>query len=137
MLDMIKYHRIIEPISSVEQQIENLDKPKGHLSLPYQQVEMLADLFENQVQKYDGVVREGKREVGKVQYQNVLNQTKQKLLDTLMELDNEFPDLLNEYKMTKENNETVQNIVTNHIYGNNNPVNVATGVNVEMVIILT
>lgn len=33
--------------------------------------------------------------------------------------------------MTKENNDKVQNIITNHIYGNNSPTTIAAGVNVE------
>lgn len=131
-LDVINHHRIIEPISIVEQQIETLDKPKGYINLPVQQVDILANLYKDQVAKYRGVIRYGSREIGKVQYQNVLEQTKQKLLDTLMQLDNEFPNLIDEYTMNKENTEKVQNIVTNNIYGSNNPMNIATGVNVEL-----
>jgi hypothetical protein len=44
-----------------------------------------------------------------------------------MELENEFPNLLNDYVMNKENNEKAQNIITNNIYGSNNPTNIAAG----------
>jgi hypothetical protein len=57
--------------------------------------------------------------------------TKQKLIDTLIELEDEFPNLINDYNMSKENNDEVQNIITNHIYGNNNSTNVAAGVSVN------
>jgi hypothetical protein len=130
-LSEINYHKITESIAIVEKQIENfLEKSNGSLPIYSGQIEILAQMFKVP----NGIIRDGKRDISKIHYQDVLEQTKQKLLDTLMELDNEFPNLLDEYNMTKENNEKVQNIVTNHIYGNNNPVNVATGVNVEMVI---
>lgn len=47
-----------------------------------------------------------------------------------MELQNEFPKISNDYKMTKENNDKVQNTITNNIYGDNNPLNIAAGQNV-------
>lgn len=61
------------------------------------------------------------------QYSVILDQTKQKLLDILFELENEFPNLSSEYAMTEENKKTVKNIVTNNIYGGTNPMNIATG----------
>ena len=129
--DTINNHRIVEPISIVEQQIENVEGVKGYIHLPAQMVEMLAELYKEQIAQYRGVIRSASRQVGKVQYQNVLEQTKQKLLDTLMELNDQFPNLLDDYTMSKENSEKVQNIITTNIYGNNNPTNIASGVNVE------
>ncbi|PUZ21574.1 hypothetical protein GA0116948_11090 [Chitinophaga costaii] len=131
-LDLINNHRIIEPIAVVEFQIENLgDKAKGYINLPIQQTEMLAHLYQEQLDQYGGVIRVANREVGKVQYQNVLEQTTQKLLDTLMQLDSEFPELLDNYHMTKENNEKIQNIVTTNIYGSNNPTNIGVGNDIQ------
>lgn len=127
-LDLMNFHRIIEPIAIVESQIENLnDLAKGFIHLPVQQTQMLAELYQDQLLQYGGVVRTARREVGKVQYQNVLEQTKQKLLDTLMQLDQEFPALTDNYNMTEENKDKVQNIITNNIYGNNNPTNIGVG----------
>ena len=54
-----------------------------------------------------------------------------KLPDTLFKLDNQFPNLTNEFDNTKANMEKVQNIITNNIYGNNNPLNIAAGQHVE------
>ena len=65
------------------------------------------------------------------QLNQILNQTKQKLIDTLQKLDKEFPNVTNDYTVTKENSEKIQNIITNNIYGNSNPVNIAAGQNVE------
>jgi|TARA_B110000908_G_scaffold170483_1_gene230191 hypothetical protein len=129
--DTMNHHRIVESISIVEQQIENVEGVKGYIYLPTPMVEMLAELYKEQIAQYRGVVRSASREVGKVQYQNVLEQTKQKLLDTLMELEEQFPDILDHYTMNEENSEKVQNIITTNIYGNNNPTNIASGINVE------
>jgi hypothetical protein len=129
--DTINHHIIAESISMVEQQIENVEGVKGYIYLPTPMVEMLAKLYQEQINQYGGAIRSASREVGKVQYQNVLEQTKQKLLDTLMELEEQFPDILDEYTMSEENSEKVQNIITTNIYGNNNPTNIASGVNVE------
>ena len=65
------------------------------------------------------------------QLNHILNLTKQKLIDTLLKLDKEFPNLIDDYTITKENSEKIQNIITNHIYGNSNPINIAAGQNVE------
>lgn len=131
ILDLVNYHRIIEPISIVEQQIENVGVAIGQVGLSVQQVEILSTYYNNQVQQYGGVIRSGYREIGRIQYQNVLELTKQKLLETLMQLENEFPNLIDDYIMNEENSEKVQNIITNNIYGNNNPTNIASGYNVE------
>lgn len=130
--DLVNFHRITEPISIVEQQIENLgEKAKGYIHLAPQLVQSIAKLFEDQVESRGGVVKSGTREIGKIGYQNVLEQTKQKLLDTLIELENLFPNLINDYQMTEENKDKVQNVITNNIYGSNNPMNIAAGGKVE------
>jgi len=123
-------HRVLEPIAMVEEQIRAMPtKTKGYINLPINQVKVLAGLYRESLDAHRGVIRRGDRVVGKVQYQNVLEMTKQKLIDTLIELDNEFPNLENEYIMTSENNEKAQNIITNNIFGNNNPLNLTTGNN--------
>ncbi|MBT1705434.1 hypothetical protein [Chryseosolibacter indicus] len=134
VIDAINHHRILEPISIVEEQIANIKDIKGVINLPPQQVQLLASVYQEQVKRYGGVIRSGSREVGRVQFQNVLEQTKQKLLDTLMELEDEFPNLLNDYVMNKENSEKVQNIITNNIYGSNNPTSIAAGANVSQTV---
>jgi hypothetical protein len=132
--DAINKHRIAEPISIVEAQIANIEESNGYINLPRQLIDAISGPYTKQVRIYRGVIRKGYREIGKVHYQSVIELTKQKLLDTLMELENEFPDLINEYAMTKENNDKVQNIITNHIYGNNSPTTIAAGVNVEQTV---
>lgn len=131
-METVYFHRILEAISSVEEQIQMLKEPKGYINLPITQVEALSILYNPQVKSYGGVIRSGHRVVGRINYINVIDLTKQKLLDTLMELNEEFPNLENDFENTKSNNDKVQNIVNNNIYGNNNPMNIATGVNVAL-----
>lgn len=130
-LEIVNRHRILEPIAIVEEQILSMPKAKGYINLPYEQVKIIGAFYQESVSENGGVIRSGNREVGKVQYQNVLELTKQKLLDTLMEIDEEFPDLSDDYNMTKENTEKVQHIITNNIYGDNNPMNIAAGNDIE------
>lgn len=133
-LDLVLFHRAIEPISIIEQNLEMVTTPKGHIQLTPEQVELLGRPFQQQIAGYRGALRSGYLEIGKAQLINIIELTKQKLLDTLLELDNEFPNLENEFAMTKENQEKVQNIITNHIYGDNNPTNIAAGLHVEQTI---
>lgn len=127
--ESVNNHFIIEPISIVEAQIEGTDSSKGYINLPPQMIEILAKPYKPQITLYRGVIRKAQREIGKVHYQSVIELTKQKLIDTLMQLNNEFPNLENKYEMTEENKDKVQNIITNNIYGNSNPLNIATGNN--------
>lgn len=127
VLDLIHFHRIIESTSIVEQQIRNFERVSGTLTLPNRIVKMIGDLYKPQLDPQGLIVVSGFREINKLQYQDVLDQTKNKLLDILMELDTQFPDLKNDISMDKESKDKVQNIITNNIYGGNNPMNIAAG----------
>lgn len=121
----VNYFQILEPISVVEQQISEL-KDIGYIQLTAAEAYNISE-----GDRYQKWVIGGHRKVGKAQFQNVIELTKQKLLDTLLELDNQFPNLTSDFEGTKANMEKVQNIITNNIYGNNNPLNIAAGQNVE------
>lgn len=121
----VNYLKIFEPISVIEQQISEL-KDVGYIQLTAEEAFNISH-----GDKYQKWVVGGHRKIAKGQFQNVVELTKQKLLDTLLELDNQFPNLTNEFDKTKANMEKVQNIVTNNVYGNNNPLNFAVGHNVE------
>ena len=71
------------------------------------------------------------QEFDKFKIKSIIDLTKQKLLDTLLEFDKTLPNFDNDIKLDDKKAETLQNIVTNNIYGNNNPINVATGKYVE------
>lgn len=125
LYEEVNYLKILEPISIIEQQILSLNEI-GYIHLTPEEA-----YYFTRGDRYQKLVVGGYREIGKGQFQNVIELTKQKLLDTLLELDNQFPNLTNEFAMTKENEEKVQNIITNYIYGDNNATNIATGKNVE------
>lgn len=127
--DFIRRHQILEPISIIEEQINSFQKTKGYLNLSLGQAKAIGNLYYQELNRYRATIISGSRVVGKAQYQNVLHLTKQKLLDTLIELNKEFPNLNDDYTMSKENNEKAQHIITNNIYGSN--MNVSTGDNVQ------
>jgi hypothetical protein len=60
-----------------------------------------------------------------------LNITKQKLIDTLLELDKNFPDMENDFEPSKENIEKAKTIINTNIYGGNVNTNVGLGDNVN------
>lgn len=62
-------------------------------------------------------------------FKNVIQQTKSRLLDTLLELNDAFPNLENEFQNNTENSKVVSQIITNNIYGNNASTSVGIGNN--------
>ncbi|WP_431126195.1 hypothetical protein [Flagellimonas flava] len=123
----IYHHRVTEPITIVEQHIAEMEGNVGYIHLPAGMVQILAKFYEKSVKGQGGQVRKGQRTIGKSQLSTIVELTKQKLLDTLQELENEFPEIDKNYSPNPENIEKVKNIVNTNIYGNNNPVNVVAG----------
>lgn len=122
-------HRELGSIQSIESSVGQC-KPGETLMLPLSQnmVRCLGDIYKNN-DPHTHLMSAG-RIIFPSQYQVILDQTKQGLLDVLLELDDKFPDLQNDYTPTEENKTSVSNIITNNIYGNNNPMNIASGKNV-------
>ena len=129
--ELLNNHQVIEPISIIEQTISELIDGKGYINLSGAQVETVGELYRAQVSARGGVIRSGSRTIGKSQLSNIIELTKQKLFDTLQDLEEEFPEIDNNYDMNEENDNKVQNIITNNIYGNNNPLNVVAGENIK------
>lgn len=125
--DVISFHRVIESISIVERQIDGFNDNYGTLTLPEGIIEMFANLYKKQLEPQGGKVISAYREVNKMQYVEILEQTKNKLIDILIELSTEFPEIINHSIMKEEDRAKVQNIITNNIYGSNNPLNIAAG----------
>lgn len=73
----------------------------------------------------------GYMEASKSSLVNIIETTRQTLLDTLLSLEKVFPDLTEDEIISQPSSERVNNIVTTNIYGGNNPLRIATGVNVE------
>lgn len=129
--DLLNHHRVVEPISIVEQNIGEMTDGIAYIHLNGGMVQMVSELYKIRVQSQGGVIRSGRRTIGKSQLTNIVELTKHKLIDTLQDLEEQFPDLDNKYIMTEANKDKVQNIITNNIYGNNNPLNVAAGANIN------
>ncbi len=128
--ELLNHHRVVEPIAIVEQNIAQMNEGKAFIHLNGGMVQTVSELYKDQMQQYGGVIRSGQRTIGKGQLTNIVELTKQKLIDTLQDLEEQFPDLDNKYVMSDENNKKAQNIITNNIYGDNNPLNVAAGENI-------
>jgi len=128
--ELLNHHRVVEPIAIVEQNIGQMTEAKAYIHLNGGMVQTVSELYKDQMQQYQGVIRSGQRTIGKAQLTNIVELTKQKLIDTLQDLEEQFPDLDNKYVMNEENDKKAQNIITNNIYGNNNPLNVAAGENI-------
>lgn len=76
-----------------------------------------------------------KRRIQLSQIEYILEQTKQRLLDTLLELNEKFPNLENDFVDSSVNNQKVQNIITQNIYGNNSNSNIGVGENINQSIV--
>jgi hypothetical protein len=134
VLDTIYFHQILESISIVELQLAESGRPEnGRITLPNEMMEMIKSTLPKplimQITMVGGVIDKLQRKINTVHYHNIINQTKNKLLDILLELEAEFPNLENDYIMSDENNNKANNIITNNIYGGNSPINIATGNN--------
>lgn len=127
----LSFYVALEPISAIEYNIQQLTTPIGNLPLPVTQVIILQHLFEENLLEYEAQLSGAFKEVGKVQLDSILEMTNQKLLDILLKLNSEFPTLEDNFAMTEENQAKAQNIITNNIYGDNNPLNIAAGHSVE------
>lgn len=129
--ELLNNHQVTEPISIIEQSMSELKDGKGYINLSGAQVETVGELYKSQVMARGGVIRSGSRTIGKSQLSNIIELTKQKLIDTLQDLEEEFPEIDNKYDMNEENEKKVQTIITNNIYGNNNPLNVVAGEDIK------
>lgn len=127
----LNWLEVIEPISLIEVNMEQLTGEKGVIPLTGSQLQILRSFYQKQLLERNGVITSGSRTVGKVQFRSIIELTKQKLIDTLQDLGDQFPDIDNRYVMSEENDQVVNNIVNNNIYGNNNPLNVAAGNNIK------
>lgn len=137
--DSVNFYQIIESISIVEEEVK-----KGSRKILYP-IEMVQHVFSSLSKKTQaminlyqmrGAILKLERQINILSYKNVIDQTKNKLLDILLELDSEFPNIKNEYTMNKENNDKTNNIITNNIYGNNAPINLSTGDNSNQTIVV-
>lgn len=114
-----------QSVSIIENGLKDTDEVYGYQDLPIQIVQMLREMSEN------NFIVSVKRRIQLSQSQHILNLTKQKLIDTLLELDQAFPNLQDNFKNTKENKEKTSTIINNHIYGENASSAIGVGENID------
>ncbi|CAL2082848.1 conserved hypothetical protein [Tenacibaculum dicentrarchi] len=104
----------MQSISTIELGLkESNSKIYGYEDFPLGFVKIVKELTNN------SSITSIKRRIQFSQTLHILNLTKQKLIDTLLELNYTFPNLQDNYKNTMENNEKTNTIINNHIYGKN------------------
>ncbi len=111
-----------QSISNLED-LKDSSKAYGFEDLPIKIVQLVREMYNN---KFIVAVR---RRIGISQAAHIVNLTKQKLIDTLLELYSAFPDLQDNYQNTTENKEKAATIINNHIYGDNANSNIGVGEN--------
>ncbi|MGE6794358.1 hypothetical protein [Psychrobacter okhotskensis] len=110
-------------IFGVEQNLEAVkhsNEQYGYIDFP---IEIVRDISKLVQQNNISAVS---RKMQFSQLHNILSITKQRLLDTLLELNKAFPDLEDEY-MNDDKKDTASQIITTYIYGNNASSNVGVG----------
>lgn len=131
---ILEIHRELGPITAIEKLIDDLTGSTARMNIPTKLHQTLYQFLTNhekaQIKLYQARLSNGYREVNKIQLSNIIEMTKQKLIDTLADLHTQFPNLMDDFKPNKEESETLQNIVTTNIYGGTNPMNVAVGENI-------
>lgn len=132
LVEMITFQHVTRPISIVQEEMKSMSLEGGVIIIADDVTNVIKTPYSKEAKLQGGVIRHGFRRVSKSDYHRIIELTKQKLLDTLLELDSQFPDLIDDYKMTTEEKEKVSNIVNNHIYGSHNPITNALGAKVEI-----
>mmetsp|Transcript_7158 Transcript_7158/g.10694 ORF Transcript_7158/g.10694 Transcript_7158/m.10694 type:complete len:291 (-) Transcript_7158:101-973(-) len=114
-----------QSVPTIEEGLSNSSEQQyGYEDLPMQLVNMLREMSDNKF------IVSVKRRIQLSQASHILNLTKQKLIDTLLELNSAFPNLQDDYQNTTENNEKASTIINNHIYGDNSSSNIGVGENI-------
>lgn len=119
--------RVLQSISTIElslTQTENGDH-YGYDYFPLTTVKMFQEIC-NQPD-----LTAVRRRIQFSQLNHILNLTKQKLIDTLLELKSVFPNLENDYVNNIENEKLTKTIINNHIYGNNSNSAIGIGDNIN------
>ncbi|MFD1753582.1 hypothetical protein ACFSC6_00085 [Rufibacter sediminis] len=129
-LDGILYRmNVTQSISTLEESLKAATGPYGQTNIHPVVVQQLNSMANQSNEDY--TLLEASQEIQFSQLQHIIDLTKQKLIDTLLELNDAFPNMDNEFKETKENIDKASHIITNNIYGSNNPLNVGIGDNLN------
>jgi hypothetical protein len=126
---VVNTYYAVDSISTIESNLRNLSSHTLTVLLPSSLIPEITSHYRNHLQKHGASILKAYRTMSRAHYENILDQTKQKLLDTLLDLNSEVPNLSEENFIAPDSPMKVQHIVTNNIYGSNNPVNMPVGNN--------
>lgn len=119
--DKLETIYVAQSISSIEDNLKGATETHGYDELPHSFVLGVRELLGE-----DTIVGV-KRKLQTSKLQNIINQTKQRLLDTLLELNSAFPELKDHYQNTPENKEKADTIINNYILAENSSSNIGVG----------
>lgn len=112
---------------------DNKDSFYGYEYLP----QVLVELLRGMAAEDGNMITAVKRRIQLSQIRHVINTTKQRLLDTLLELNEAFPDLENEYKSDSHNEAKTHTIINQNIYGDYSNSNIGVGEHITQTIDVT
>lgn len=115
----INTFEVLQGVDNLEKQSAN--NTTGSVQLPVEFVSLCQKIFASED------LIDIKRQIHFGQFGEIVGLVKQKLLDTLLDLDSEFPTFETGYLDNMENKEKSSSIINNHIYGENAHTNLALG----------
>lgn len=120
--------RITQSIGTLEDGLKNdEDKSYGYEYFNQKTTQRLASMIED-----GNSVTAVKRRIQLSELRYIIEQTRQKLLDTLLDLNDTFPNFENSFSNKESfNNEKVQTIINHNIYGNYANSNIGVGENIS------
>lgn len=121
-----------QSIPTLELNIKDIKGKGGQFAWETFPPQMTMQISENTNARGDDYTIETAGKVVQVsELERIVEITKQKLLDTLLELEEAFPNFESTYNPTQENKEKAHNIITNIFHGGSNPVNIGVGSNIS------
>lgn len=112
---------ITQSIATLYQSVNQGEGPYGIEEMPQSIVSLFRQFTKEE--HLVGVVRRMQFS----QLNHIIEVTKNKLIDTLLELDSAFPNMENDFKLTEESKEIAKTIINNNIYGEHANSNIGLG----------
>jgi len=122
---MLYSMKMLQSVSIIEKGLTESNETYGYQDLPFALVQDLRKMADN------NYITNVKRRIQFSQTEHILNLTKQKLIDTLLDLEKTFPNMQDNYQNTEENKEKTNTIINNHIYGEKANSNIGIGDNIS------
>ncbi|APU69561.1 hypothetical protein [Christiangramia flava] len=128
---MIYKFNVLQSIPTIETNLKNVEPTANSYLYEYMPIGLVQQFKEMTTDGEDIVSIRRKFQAGQVF--NILEITKQKLVDTLLELNEKFPDLEDDYEDNPQNSEIAKTIINNNILGDTSNSNISFGDNVKQI----